>query len=985
MPVDDWERIQSLFLSAADLPPGEQARVLDEACEGDAELREEVESLLASDRRQGSRIASAVGHEVVLLCEGPNLTGCRLGAYRVVTEIGRGGMGTVYLATRDDDQYSKQVAIKVVKRGMDTAEVLGRFRRERQILANLDHPFIARLLDGGTTPDGRPYFAMEHVEGRPIDVYCRERSLDVGSRVRLFLRVCEAVSYAHRNLVVHRDLKPGNILVTAEGVPKLLDFGVAKLLAGDHEADFTITAVSVGPLTPEYSSPEQILGQPITTATDVYALGTILYELLTGSRAHKITTSTASEIERIVCHTEVPRARSIAPGLHSDLDNILLLAMRKEQDRRYHSVDHLAEDLRRHLDGLPVAARGDSLAYRAQKFLRRNALPVTALAAVLVSVLGGAVTALHQTRVAQGETALRVKERDRAEEQRRAAEREHATAERERASAIAERNRAHAESKEAETQRNRAEQRLHDLVEVANQSLYGLDQALARQGGGTGARRLVVESTLAYLDRLAADESQDRGLSMAIATGYLKMGDVLGRPRMPNLGNPAGALASYRKAWTLSDKIRKQHDSVESTLLWLHIGERIAVLELENVNHAASLTTLKRVLPVAQRLSLGNPENREAASHLAEVYQDLSDVEFSLDSAQGFVDGKKAIAITEQLLKRYPGDERLLDSVSSGYSQLANGLAVIGDRRGAIAYARDSLLMREERMRLHPDDVLLRRDLMLSCTRVGDLSGGAFSPGDIGEEGDGYTYYKRAADLAEGIAKADPSNIGAQDDYAIVLVRLGASMVSPAALKESSGILDRAIAMLHNSLHLNPKTRINRITLLIAYETMARRLEQSGLLEEALGHARDEWKGASALAVEHPDYRPARHRAMSGASISSRLLARLGRREEALEMARHMSDMANAETTFWKPFFIAYAWVSAGDAHAILAPGSPDPSADWRTAHDAFQHSLGGWDQVASRNGPYNAVRVRAYVQTRLLETEAMLRGDSAEPKGPSR
>src|SRR5579863_3068895 len=325
MESDSWDRAQALFLSAADLSAAELEPFLDASCAGDAELRSEVESLLAADRKNGAGIASAVEIEASLLFDSP-LSGERLGAYRILHEIGRGGMGAVYLAVRDDELYRKKVAIKVVKRGMDTTEVLSRFRYERQILANLDHPYIAGLYDGGTTYDGRPFFVMEFVEGQPVDTFCRERALSVDARCRLFVRICEAVAHAHRNLVVHRDLKPANIFVTPEGTPKLLDFGIAKLLddgAGDRET----TATMARHLTPDYASPEQVRGLAVTTATDVYSLGSVLYELLTGRRAHQITGSTPGEVERAVCETEILPPSVHAPQLDADLDNIVQMAM----------------------------------------------------------------------------------------------------------------------------------------------------------------------------------------------------------------------------------------------------------------------------------------------------------------------------------------------------------------------------------------------------------------------------------------------------------------------------------------------------------------------------------------------------------------------------------------------------------------------------------------------------------------------------------
>jgi serine/threonine-protein kinase len=361
----------------------------------------------------------------------------RIGAYRVLRELGHGGMGTVYLAARADDQYQKQVAIKVV-RGLDSDEVVRYFRRERQILAALDHPNIARLMDGGTTEDGLPYFVMERVEGEPIDRYCDERKLSVQERLRLFQGVCAAVQYAHQNLVVHRDLKPSNILVDAHGVPKLLDFGLAKLLNPEIFGEAaTGTALA---MTPEYASPEQARGQRITTATDVYSLGVVLYELLTGHRPYGRQARDSLQLLRAVCEEEperpstavgrteqrtlpngavwtttpdaVSRTREGTPEklrrrLRGELDNIVLMALRKEPQRRYRSVEALSEDIRRYLEGRPVTAHKATVWYRSSKFVRRNALGVGATATVFVLAVGfGVVTTVQSHKIAR--------ERDRA-------------------------------------------------------------------------------------------------------------------------------------------------------------------------------------------------------------------------------------------------------------------------------------------------------------------------------------------------------------------------------------------------------------------------------------------------------------------------------------------------------------------------------------------------------------------------------------------
>ena len=352
----------------------------------------------------------------------------RIGAYRLLRKLGHGGMGTVYLAARADDQYQKRVAIKVI-RGLDSAEIVRHFRRERQILAGLEHPHIARLLDGGTTDDGLPYFAMEHIDGQPIDRFCDERKLSVRERLVLFQGVCGAVQHAHRNLVVHRDIKPGNILVTAEGVPKLMDFGIAKLL-NPEVAGESRTATGLA-MTPEYASPEQARGGAVTTATDVYSLGVVLYELLTGRRPYRLKSRETLVVLKAICEDEperpstavgrteertlpdgttetttadsVSRTREGTPErlkrrLRGDLDNIVLMALRKEPQRRYGSVEALSEDVRRYLEGRPVTARKATTWYRASKFVRRNAVGVAAAALLFALAVSFAVAMAVQSR-----------------------------------------------------------------------------------------------------------------------------------------------------------------------------------------------------------------------------------------------------------------------------------------------------------------------------------------------------------------------------------------------------------------------------------------------------------------------------------------------------------------------------------------------------------------------------------------------------------
>jgi serine/threonine-protein kinase len=414
-----WARIKELFEAAADLAPNERATLLTNECDGDTTLRREVESLLESDSHTDGFIEKPA-FEVPrdLFPESPpqeSLVGRQFGAYQIIREIGRGGLGAVYLAARADDEYRKEVAIKLVRRGLDTEDILRRFRNERQILAQLDQPNIARLIDGGTTDDGLPYFVMEYVNGKPITAYCDVHSLSTTERLNIFRKVCSAVTYAHQNLVIHRDLKPSNILVTSEGEPKLLDFGIAKLLGADEEP-LAQTMAGQRAMTPEYASPEQVIGEKITTASDVYSLGVLLYELLTGRRPYRLKTRTPDEISRAITTQEPERPSSAVTRvdrppssilhprfLRGDIDNIVLMAMRKEPARRYASVGQFSEDIRRHLAGLPVVARKDTVSYRAGKFVNRHRIGVAAAALILLSLVAGMVATLIQVRVARRE------------------------------------------------------------------------------------------------------------------------------------------------------------------------------------------------------------------------------------------------------------------------------------------------------------------------------------------------------------------------------------------------------------------------------------------------------------------------------------------------------------------------------------------------------------------------------------------------------
>lgn len=422
MDTKRWMRMRSVFEGGLALSGDERGPYLDEACGDDVGLRKDVERLYAEDRQTGTRFEPPSAGELHPRTSTSLLhIGRRIGAYELERVIGRGGMATVYLAHRVDEHFEQRVAFKLIRRGMDTDDILRRFKNERQVLADLEHPGIARLIDGGATEQGLPYLVMEYVEGQPLDQYCDERRLGVRERLEIFLGICTAVHHAHENHVVHRDLKPANILINKEGVPKLLDFGIARLLdATGSVQTVDVTATELRLMTPEYASPEQIRGDKITPASDVYTLGVVLYELLAGHRPYGAPVRQRSELERRICEQDPTRpslavrrplegdqwpsekrnttTRSLRSELRGDLDTICLTALCKEPRRRYSSAAGLADDVRRWLAGLPVIARRDSLSYRAAKFVRRNKVLVGATLAVILSLTSGLIVSLSLYR-----------------------------------------------------------------------------------------------------------------------------------------------------------------------------------------------------------------------------------------------------------------------------------------------------------------------------------------------------------------------------------------------------------------------------------------------------------------------------------------------------------------------------------------------------------------------------------------------------------
>jgi tetratricopeptide (TPR) repeat protein/tRNA A-37 threonylcarbamoyl transferase component Bud32 len=717
MTPEQWRRARALFDSAAERPPAERDGFLAEACGGDERLRRLVDSLLAADERAGSALEAPAWADTVGDERPETLLGCRLGDYEVVAVVGQGGMGVVYRAVRADDQFHKQVAVKLIRRGMDSAFVVGRFRHEREILASLDHPNVARLLDAGTAPDGRPFLVMDYVDGLPIDAYCDRGGLDVRARLELFRQVCAAVAYAHRSLVVHRDLKPGNVLITAEGVPKLLDFGIAKLLDPGRTGDSTATGMFL--MTPEYASPEQVRGERITTATDVYALGILLYELLAGRRPYEVPSRLPQDLLRAVCLTEPRRPSEAAPperrrALAGDLDNIALMALRKEPERRYASVEQLSDDVGRHLGRRPVHARPDTFWYRTSRLVRRNPL-AAALAVLLLAWVG---IATHQARVAR-------------------------------------------------EQRARAERRFEDVRRLAGSLLFEVHDAVRDVSGTTQARELMVRRALEYLGRLASEAGPDPALTFELASAYKRIGEIQYQVGTgSSLGDSAAALQSYARAATLLRPLAEGGDAkAAAALAELRFVEGGVLKGRGDLD--AALSAYAEAGELNRSLSERDPAARAPRRRLVDVQRQTARTLVDRgDLGEALRRHQEAVKLAESLAGAPHAELQDRRTLSRAYRDLADALRLAGDLEGALAAIGKAEPVIREQLKSEPGSLAARQSAAVLAVRTGDI---LMRRGDV--EG-ARARFQEAADIHHASARADPANGAVRDEIASASTRL---------------------------------------------------------------------------------------------------------------------------------------------------------------------------------------------------------------------
>jgi non-specific serine/threonine protein kinase/serine/threonine-protein kinase len=707
----EWEEIERTFMEALDVPPSAREALLGTRCHARPDMRDEVAALLSALERSGPFLEAASALSLDAAPEPKLEEGRVVGAFRVGREIGRGGMGVVYEGERADGAFSQRVAIKVMTPPLADEDAAWRFKTEQQILAGLQHAHIVSLIDAGVTADGLAYLVMEYVDGVPITAYCRDRRVSLEARLRLFLDVCSAVRHAHRHLVVHRDLKPANIVVSSEGLVKVLDFGVAKLLESDAPGRQAATGPLRAPLTPNYASPEQMKGLPVTTSSDVYALGVVLYELVAGERPYETEGLSLDRLLAVVTEesTRRPSVATLPAGdssppyalrrLRGDVDAIVLKAMSKDVDHRYASAEELARDIERFLDGVPIAARGPSMLYVLRKAAVRHAWPMAAAGGLALALVIALAAALWQARVAT-------------------------------------------------SQRARAEQRFSDLRRLAHALIFDVHDAVALLDGSLEARRVIVSEALTYLGGLASDVDEDEGLQAELGRAYARVAKIQGDPGVANLGDREGAMASFRHALAAFEPIVARGAAPADVQADL-VDTRLALSWTLNRagRPAEARAAAEQALREAGQLVQEHGGHPGAIGALAHAHLRLSQI---AGVASPEAHGQQALELFEQLLAAAPDDPVRQRQVALAAKYLGSRLDTAGEDASALPYYERARDIDAQLLARSPDDRRAQMDLAIDYANVGAIHS------SLGRPEEAIRLYERSRDLRQRAAELDP-------------------------------------------------------------------------------------------------------------------------------------------------------------------------------------------------------------------------------------
>lgn len=716
MSGDRWRRIEEIFHGALEQPRWERDAYIANACGDDTSLRCEVESLLENDGDGGTTIDLLVANDLKHLARAssPTDSGVQIGPYRLVRELDSGGMGVVHLAVRSDDHYFQVVAIKTIRKGLASPALIQRFRAERQILATLTHPNIGAILDGGDTKDSHPYIVMEYVEGQPITLASQNRGLSVRQRVQLFCSVCSAVHHAHQKLVIHRDIKPSNVLVTPEGIVKLIDFGVSKPLAPELiPGELPKTESWQRLMTPDYASPEQMQGRELTTSTDIYSLGVLLFELLTDSRPYTLHGLSPAAAERLVCEQESPKPSSV-PGLAErtrkeiagDLDRIVLMAMDKDPSRRYSSAQHLDEDLLRFLQSKPVLARKPTSLYRLSKFFERHRTTALMASATLVVLIGSII--FHRW------------------------------------------------------QSGRADRKLKQVESLADSAISDMTGKLEGSSASVETQAALFQSALHYLHQLRQSSGNDPHVLLKLAKAYQRVGDIQGSNFGPNLGNSDAAIHSYQEALSAATKAHALLRGEESTKTLIEVYEGLARVEysedsLEDLQNADE--HFQQALPLARDFWQQNPGDPIRKSLLSTNYIGLGLVEeISLEPDKAVQHLRNALEILADGLS---GDEDHDVTVTRLHNLIGRTLTALGIHAEAYANLQQAVTMAEALSRRSPPPTAAKRRLYFAYHSMFEFFGGEEML-DLGEYNQAEAYARKALAAAEDMVTIDPKDADAR-------------------------------------------------------------------------------------------------------------------------------------------------------------------------------------------------------------------------------